>query len=56
MLITINAPDNLPQKRVRQKIRNIEKCLRKEAEHLEVKKIKKDELSQSNDPWTNPDK
>jgi hypothetical protein len=55
MLITIKVPDNLPQKRLRQQIRNMEERLRKEAEHLEAEKIAKYESSQSNEPWTNPD-
>ncbi len=35
MFITINVPDNLPQERVQQKIREIEESLRQESEFFE---------------------
>ncbi len=48
MLITINIPDTLPDERFRQRIREIEKSLREEAEFLDRMKDMR-QLSSEND-------
>ena len=53
MLITINVPDNLPRKRLEQRIREIEKSLREEAAFF-ASFLKNAKQNTDDDPWSDP--